>query len=72
MKNFIVITQIIVAILLMISILMQGRGSGLSGVFGGTSAVYRTKRGIEKFLNKASIVLFILFVGLAIASLILY
>jgi protein translocase SecG subunit len=72
MKNFIVITQIIVAILLMISILMQGRGSGLSGVFGGTSAVYRTKRGIEKFLNIASIVLFILFVGLAIASLILY
>ncbi|MEK7203154.1 MAG: preprotein translocase subunit SecG, partial [Patescibacteria group bacterium] len=36
------IIQIIVAILLMLAILMQNRGSGLSNVFGGASNVYRT------------------------------
>ncbi|MBI5254693.1 preprotein translocase subunit SecG [Candidatus Falkowbacteria bacterium] len=72
MKNIILIAEVVIAILLMVSILLQGRGAGLSGVFGGSSAVYRTKRGIEKFLTIFSVVLFIIFVGLAITSLILY
>ncbi len=55
------IIQVISAILLMAAILMQNRGTGLSGVFGGTGNVYRTKRGIEKTLFTASIVLSIVF-----------
>ena len=55
------IIQIIIAVLLITVILLQSRGTGLSGVFGGTSSVYRTKRGIEKTLFTATIVLAVLF-----------
>jgi preprotein translocase subunit SecG len=55
------IIQVVSAILLMAAILMQNRGTGLSGVFGGSGNVYRTKRGIEKTLFTASIILSIVF-----------
>lgn len=64
------IAQLVVSVLLIISILMQSRGAGLSGVFGGSNAVFRTKRGIEKSLFTATIVLAIIFFGLAISLLI--
>lgn len=62
------IIQIVIAILLMVSILIQNRGSGLSGVFGGTSSVYRTKRGIEKKVFIVTIILAILFFLISLAS----
>lgn len=60
------ISQIVVSILLITVILMQNRGTGLSGIFGGSSAVFQTKRGIEKTLFTATIVLAVLFFGLSI------
>lgn len=65
------VAQIIIAILLMAAILMQNRGAGMSGVFGGGGGVYRTKRGIEKTLFIATIVLGILFFAVALAGLII-
>ncbi len=65
------IVQIIIAILLMVSILLQNRESGLSGVFGGGGSVYRTKRGAEKFLFTATIVLAIIFVLIPFSELFL-
>lgn len=53
--------QIGVSSLLIAAILLQQRGSGLSGVFGGEGNVYRTKRGFEKTLFISTIVLGILF-----------
>ncbi len=64
------IAQLVVSVLLIISILLQSRGTGLSGVFGGSNAVFRTKRGIEKTLFSATIILAIIFFGLAISLLI--
>ena len=55
MKNLIYIIQIVISILLMISILMQQKGSGLGAGFGGDNAIYRTKRGAEKFIFKLTI-----------------
>ena len=63
------IIQIVLAVLLMVSILLQHRGTGLGGAFGGESNVYRSKRGVEKFLFYSAITLGILFVGLAVANL---
>lgn len=68
MKNILNIIQIIISILLMITILMQQKGSGLGSAFGGDSAVYRTKRGAEKFIFRLTIVLAILFLATALAS----
>jgi preprotein translocase subunit SecG len=60
--------QIIVSIALIFAILLQARGTGLSGTFGGDSAVYRSRRGIERRLWQFTIVLLILFVLFSIAS----
>lgn len=61
------IAQIVVAVLLMVAILMQNRGAGLGGVFGGSGGVYLTKRGLEKKLFMATIVLAAIFLLLSLA-----
>ena len=58
--------QIGVAVFLGAAILLQQKGQGLSGAFGGEGGFYRTKRGIEKTLLIATIVLAALFIGLGI------
>jgi preprotein translocase subunit SecG len=68
--KWIQITQIIIAVLLMLSILLQNRGTGLSGIFGGGGDVYRTKRAIEKTLFTSTIILAILFFVIAFIGII--
>lgn len=63
MSNIFNIGQIIVSVILTISILLQQRGSSLSGAFGGEGNIYRTKRGFERVLFIATIVLAVLFIG---------
>ncbi len=67
--SWIKIAQIVVSILLIIVILLQNRGTGLGSAFGGTGGVYLTKRGLEKKLFIATIVLAVLFFGLSLANL---
>jgi preprotein translocase subunit SecG len=55
------IGQLIVSVALSFAILLQSRGSGLGGTFGGDSAVYRSRRGIERRLWQFTIVLMVLF-----------
>ncbi|MCX6795936.1 MAG: preprotein translocase subunit SecG [Candidatus Falkowbacteria bacterium] len=65
--DFIKLLQLIIAILLTVSILMQNRGGGLSGVFGGTGGgYYMAKRGLEKKIFIATIVLSIAFFGVSL------
>jgi protein translocase SecG subunit len=65
--NWIKITQLVLALLLIAVILLQNRGTGLGGVFGGGGGVYLTKRGLEKKLFIATIIIAILFFGLSLA-----
>ena len=53
--NFLMYTQILVAVLIIVSVLLQpgDDGSGLLGGSGGES--FRTKRGLERFLVYATI-----------------
>jgi preprotein translocase subunit SecG len=60
--------QLIVSAALALSILMQSRGSGLGGTFGGDSAVYRSRRGIERRLWQFTIVLIVLFALFSLSS----
>lgn len=62
------IVQIVIAVLLTGSILLQHRGTSLGGAFGGEGNVYRSRRGAEKFLFYATIVLGLVFVALAIVN----
>lgn len=68
MKNILYIAQIVISILLIIVVLMQQKGSGLGSAFGGDSAVYRTKRGAEKFIFRITILLSVLFLASALAN----
>ena len=61
MYNILQIVQLVVAVLLIVVILMQSRGAGLGGV-------YRTKRGAEKTIFIATIILAVLFLGLAVVN----
>jgi len=62
-------TMIIVAFVLILVILLQGRGSSFSGGFGGdSSSIYRTRRGVEKTLFQFTIGVAAFFVLLAIVS----
>jgi len=61
MANILSIFQIIVSVLLIVAVLLQQQGSGLSGVFGGSDGSYHTKRGFEKILFIATIILATLF-----------
>lgn len=63
------IAQIIIAAFLIATILLQQRGSGLSGAFGGGGGVYYQKRGIEKILFRSSIALAALFLITAFLNL---
>lgn len=68
MNPILAIGQIIVSIALIASILMQARGTGLSGTFGGDSAVYRSRRGVERRLWQFTVLLLVLFVLFAVVS----
>jgi len=70
MLKVINIIEIVVAVLLAVSILLQNRGAGLSQTFGGDFGGYYTKRGFERFLVYFSVILSAAFILLAIASLI--
>lgn len=70
MNKIITIVQITSSILLVISILLQQRGTGLSATFGGEGNVYRTKRGLEKVIFISTIILSIIFFGSVFLNLI--
>jgi len=68
MSDVLKIIQIIFAVLLTVFVLLQQRGSGLGMAFGGEGNVYRSRRGIEKFLFNGTIVLAVLFCITALAT----
>ena len=71
MNPALAVGQLIVSVALILSVIMQARGAGLSGAFGGDSAVYRSRRGIERRLWQFTIALLVLFVLFSMASFLL-
>jgi preprotein translocase subunit SecG len=65
---FLAIGQIVVSFAVIVAILLQARGTGLSSTFGGDSAVYRSRRGVERTLWQFTIILISLFVLFSLAS----
>lgn len=71
MVSLINYAQLAIAILLIIFILLQNRGSGLGAAFGGEGNVYLTKRGAEKTIFVLTIVLAALFLALGVIRLLI-
>jgi preprotein translocase subunit SecG len=69
MKQILDIAQIIVSIALIASVVLQSKGAGLGGLSGlDTGGVFTARRGIEKTLFRATIVLSVIFFALVLAS----
>jgi len=66
------IVQIIISVCLIVAVLLQVKGRGLGGIFGGSDAgIYKTRRGAERTLFNLTIVLVVLFFAFALASVII-
>ncbi len=62
------VIQIIISVTIIAIVLLQVKGSGLGGVFGGDGGIYRTRRGLEKTLYQATIGLVVLFFVISILT----
>lgn len=71
MDNILNIFQIVIAVLLVVTILFQQRGTGLSSTFGGGGDVYFKKRGAEKIIFIATIILATIFILSAIIRMVI-
>ena len=61
MKSFLLILNIVLSVLIIIFILVQGKGAGLGSAWGGGGEMFQTRRGMEKiilWLTMISIVIF--------------
>ncbi len=68
---FIAIAQITISVILIILVLLQERSSGLSGVLGGgETEFYSQRRGLERLIFIATIVLAVIFAALSFINLI--
>ena len=62
------VAQILIAVAVGASILLQARGTGLSSTFGGESTAYRSRRGLERVLFRLTIVLAAVFVVMSLVG----
>lgn len=69
MLNILFIVQTILAVTLIVALLLQLRGQGFTGSFGGGSdSIYRTRRGVEKTLFQFTIGLAVVFMIIAVVT----
>jgi len=67
MDTVIDIIMILLSVVLIIVVLLQTKGSSFSGAFGGDSgSIYRTRRGFEKTLFQATIVIAVIWTLFAV------
>lgn len=62
------VAQILIAVAVATSILLQARGTGLSSTFGGESTAYRSRRGIERTLFRLTIILVAVFILISLVG----
>lgn len=68
---FLGIAQIVLAVALIGAVLLQSKGEELGGVFGGGQSIYQTRRGVDRMLFTATVLLAVVFFILAIVNVIL-
>lgn len=68
--RYLIYLQLVVAVLLVTSILLQQRGQALGQAFGGEGGFYATRRGLQKKLFWATLVLGALFIILSLFNLV--
>jgi len=72
MENSILqIITIVSAVLMVLAILLQQRGASLGAGFGASGELYTSRRGLDRSLYKATIVLAIIFISAILGGMLL-
>ncbi len=71
MVTYLRIAQLLIAIVLIVAILLQSKGTGLGSFLGGDGGIYRTRRGVERTLFNLTILLAAVFFVVSTAAVIL-
>ncbi len=61
-KDLLAVFQIILGVWLVVLIILQAKGTGLGSTFGSSTSFYSTRRGAEKVVFVATVVLATLFI----------
>lgn len=70
-SSLIGVLTIVSGILMTMAILLQQRGASLGAGFGSSGELFTTRRGVDKNLYEATIVLAVIFVGSLLAGLLI-
>lgn len=71
MSNSISIAQLVIAVILIVLVLIQEKGTGVGETFGGGGGFTQQRRGIEKYLHIATVIGLVLFIATSLANLLL-
>jgi len=66
--KYLQIVQIIVSLALIVAVLLQAKGAGLGGIFGGEGGIYKSRRGVERTLFNITIGLIVIFFIVSVAT----
>jgi preprotein translocase subunit SecG len=69
MKNILLILNIIFSVLIVVFILIQGRGAGLGSAWGGGGEMFQTRRGMEKMILWLTTIFIFIFLAVSLVNL---
>lgn len=69
MKNIFLIGNIVLSIVIVLMILIQGKGGGLGSAWGGGGEMFQTRRGIEKVTLRLTVILIVIFLLISLINL---
>ncbi|MEK7634138.1 MAG: preprotein translocase subunit SecG [Patescibacteria group bacterium] len=69
MKNFLLILNIVLSVLIIVFILVQGKGAGLGSAWGGGGEMFQTRRGMEKVILRLTTAFIIIFLVVSLINL---
>lgn len=71
LRNILLVTNIVSAILIVVLIMVQGKGAGLGNAWGGGGEFFQTRRGVEKLTLRLTSLLIVVFFVLSVIGLFL-
>lgn len=71
MKTLFLTINIILSAVIVVLILIQGKGAGLGSAWGGGGELYQTRRGLEKFTFRLTVLLVAVFLVISVINLFL-
>ena len=69
MKSFLLVLNIILSVLIIVFILIQGKGAGLGSAWGGGGEMFQTRRGMEKIILWLTMVFIVIFFVVSLINL---